>query len=490
MKQEQHFDKIIRKKMEDAESDFPFDQSNWEKASAMLDAERGTSAGKNSKLFLLFGALFIVLGTGGFFAYKYMDNKDSSVLSSVLSEPKTVAENVNTAKVTESNVPETHIAPATDETTKTVSNNETKEKVNTKKSDDKIKTDDEFKQNHNPALSSVEPVKNNHTENSVETNSKNENVNTENTASEKIAGTTVVKPLIPASANKKGSILAPLGSSGNKAKPVTVKPVELTESHDEMAVEAGSNMYENLFLNSKITKIPSHELDDEIKKTPYDFIRIYDEDYYKNKRRKFHFLDAEAGVNYMFGWDTPAGKDGKGVNGYAGLNYGFHIHKKLSASVGAQIYNLSHITQPFYSGSDLTYGFGANGTHTTIASNSLYYFAIPLKVNFAIDKRNTIGAGVNAAFLFNAQNTVESYNVYDGVKTNVVSDKNTGYYQGTNTKNIMLTAFYSRAVMPRLKLNAEVMFGLSDVFIHTSVSKYKQNPVGLRMGVQYTLFDK
>ena len=38
MNQEQKFDKIIRKKVDEAE--FPFDENNWNKLSMQLDAER------------------------------------------------------------------------------------------------------------------------------------------------------------------------------------------------------------------------------------------------------------------------------------------------------------------------------------------------------------------------------------------------------------------------------------------------------------------
>lgn len=492
MKQEQHFDKIIRKKMEDAESDFPFDESNWQKAGAMIDAERGANAVNNSKLFLVLGSLFLVLGTIGFFSYKYVGTLESKErlagkeTKEINSDPVSSG---NTISINENEVSANSTLSENLNNTEPTANKSGKMPDASTPSEVKISVENKVSNKQDLLLNSPDANNLSHPEHKNEINSSVNNISDKNVASENAATTGKSRSNNSATGNKKGSILSPLGSSGNKIKSsvTNTNPVEVFNND---VTSAGSNMYENLFLNSKITKIPSHDLDDEIKKTPFDFIRIYDEDYYKNKRRKFHFIDAEAGATYMIGWNTSTGTDGRGLNGYAGLNYGFHIKKKFSATIGAQLYNISHITQPFYSGSDLTYGFGANGTYTTIASNSLYYIAIPLKINFAIDKRNTIGAGINAGFLFNGKNTVETYNISDGVKTNISTVKNNGYYEGTNTKNIMLTAFYNRAIRPRLKLNGEVMYGVSDVFTNQSSNNLRQNTIGLRVGLQYTLFDK
>lgn len=499
MKPEQQFDKIIRKRMEDAESDFPFDESNWEKASAMLDAERGASGSRNSKIFLLFGSLFLILGTIGFFSYKYMgtvqpENLASSAPDKNSNNGNLIAENNSLSRSTTQN--ENAVTPAISsenikESKEAKQSGEFKTGSNTNKEVAAKAGNVTASENSNTVNNSESHTVNNsesHTVNNVNSTAKSKAASNNNLNSNSNSASKTNNVAANNNGDKKGNTSG-TSNPTNKYKQVSAEQVINTSPNEEVVV-AGSNMYENLFLKTKITSMPAHDLDDEIRKTPYDFIRIYDEDYYKKNRRKFHFLDMELGTTYMLGWNAPKGKDAKGFNGYAGLNYGFHIKKKFSAALGAQVYNISNVQQPFYSGFDLTYGFGSNGTYTTVTTNSLFYFAVPVKLNFAVNKRNTIGVGVNTAFLFNGKNTIETFNISDGVKTNVQTTNNTGYYEGTNTRNIMLTAFYTRAIMPRLKLNGEFMYGISDVYTNTAANSTKENTMGVRVGIQYTLFDK
>jgi hypothetical protein len=78
----------------------------------------------------------------------------------------------------------------------------------------------------------------------------------------------------------------------------------------------------------------------------------------------------------------------------------------------------------------------------------------------------------------------------DGVRSNLKTQNNTGYYEGTNTTNVTLTGFYSRAVTRRMKLNAEVMYGVNDIFGNTALKTTNERSTGVRLGIQYTLFSK
>ena len=87
-------------------------------------------------------------------------------------------------------------------------------------------------------------------------------------------------------------------------------------------------------------------------------------------------------------------------------------------------------------------------------------------------------------------NTIETFNMADGAKSGSKIIHNTGYYEGTNLLNVMLTAGYSRAVTRRLKVNGEFMYGISDVYKNTSNNLATEKNMGVRLGLQYTLFDK
>ena len=151
---------------------------------------------------------------------------------------------------------------------------------------------------------------------------------------------------------------------------------------------------------------------------------------------------------------------------------------------------MGNIKQPFYSASQTVYEFGSTGSYTNITTNALYYVSIPLKFSYSISKNDKIGVGLNTGFLVGGKNTIETYNLLDGVKYNPETTTNKGYYENTNTKNIMLNAFYSRKLNKRISLNGEFIYGLSDVYLNTKTNITKQNIMGVKLGLTFTLFDK
>ncbi|MGZ3919440.1 MAG: hypothetical protein ACXVC7_04080 [Bacteroidia bacterium] len=460
MKPEKEFDKILQQRIEESEGDFPFDESNWQKASKLIDDERGVAGYYNNKRYLLLGALFLVLGSLGFFTYTYLNSGNTAMVSA--------SRKNNSLNEKQNNVNESASIQSND-AEMIAENNQGKTSAGSSSVNESVLH--VVAANNSEANASSTPV-----------STSDKTINGQKSVSDK----TYQK-------QRKNNSLSN-GASKSIYKDLSGTNVNTQESQSassEMENEySGSNMYENLYLNTKLAKMPSHNLDADIRKTSYDFIRIYRDDYFTSRKRKTFYLDAEAGTTYLLGWNAPKGKDAKGFNAYAGLNFGFHIKKKFSASIGAQVYNISNIQQPFYTASSLNYDFGSNGTYTTIATNSLLYAAIPVKINYAINKRNSINAGVNTALLFNGMNTIETFNMTDAVKSNSKIIHNTGYYEGTNTINIMITAGYSRAVTRRIKVNGEFMYGLSDVYKNRNSNTTKENNMGVRLGLQYTLFDK
>ncbi len=65
-----------------------------------------------------------------------------------------------------------------------------------------------------------------------------------------------------------------------------------------------------------------------------------------------------------------------------------------------------------------------------------------------------------------------------------------GIYKGTNLMNVMLSAHYKTQFGKRIGLNLEFNYGLNDIFGNMSQIKTSEKPVGIRLGLTYTLFDK
>src|SRR5688500_2134284 len=72
---EEEFDKIIRQKAEEAK--YPFEESNWEKTSRMLDTERQASRALKLKRFYLPAVLCLAIGSVGMLVYSYMNTPEN-----------------------------------------------------------------------------------------------------------------------------------------------------------------------------------------------------------------------------------------------------------------------------------------------------------------------------------------------------------------------------------------------------------------------------
>lgn len=497
------FDGIVRQKVEEAE--FAFDESNWQKASKLIDADRAVSAGRGGKLFLLFGILTLTFGTAGFFGYKYFgsnNEKEVSQNEEVSSQTVSVSDiqnnssNQNTSSNSSAqNLNNTATNLSSDNNEANATNNNVTHADNStleNKSTDKVVANASTPNNVN-AKSSSGNLSNNTTGSKAVNSKVNVNAGSKNPVTNvtKTSGNSDV-----ANSGAKNPDVTSSNSSNTNAVPAGVDK-NVNSTTPTGTEEMPSSDYRTSNLSELLQKLPSKEislpvkaLDSAIRKTPYDFIRIYDNDYYKRSKRKSHYANFELGTTYLMGWDAANGRDGQGFNAFAGFNFGVYCGKRASVNTGIQVYNVGNIKQSFYTASKVTYGFGSTGTYTNVTTNNLYYFAVPLKFNYHIDKVNQVGFGINAGFLFNGKSTVETYKILDNVKTDVHKNTQKGFYDGLNTENFTLCASYSRALNKRFKLNAEVIYGLSDLYIDTPTSKGKQNNVGGKLSIQYNIFEK
>ncbi|MBS1650990.1 MAG: hypothetical protein JSU07_03180 [Bacteroidetes bacterium] len=214
-----------------------------------------------------------------------------------------------------------------------------------------------------------------------------------------------------------------------------------------------------------------------------------DPDYFVNRHRKHHFLNVEAGTAYLLGWNTLNGKDAAGLNYYAGLNYGFYLSKKLNLSFGVQAYNISNITQPFYTCQNINYSFGSTNNYTSITANQLLFISVPVNINYTYKNRHRFTAGINVATLLLEHNNVKTYTLNDADQRVVSNTYNNGNYNGISNKNIMLNVGYGFQLNKRMMLTAAFNFGLTDMYSNIQYTNFERVS-GARLGLSYTLFDK
>lgn len=510
---EEEFDKKIKQKVDEAS--FPFDEGNWAKASNMLDAERNVVKGKSLNKFYLPALVFLMLTTVTLVTIKTTstnqtnekgliaqanEHQEKSLAqqkslseetvaaqeNSVTPENTEVLENINAIQSQEntsiSDKPKV-IAEPSEKQSLEVSNTNNQvsaSKKETKKS--KVKTEvDNLRDNS--SLSLAQHLATNNASDS------DENVEQEDSklTVEKIA------TVSDETSNANKDALNIVATKSNQVtEELTQKEQTLETSANINALNAESSIKESTFLNLNaiVTALPVQE-EKEIGNTPIILLARYDEDYYKKNAKPFHFLNIEAGASYLMGWQTQTGVDGEGLNWFGGANYGVYLSKKIAVGAGLQVYNISHIKDAFSKTTQVAYGFGSTSSTTIITTNSLYYISVPFKIYYTLNQSNQLGFGFNAGYLFNSKNTLDSFDLIEGAKQNQHTEIKKGIYEGLSSTNMMLSAFYNMKINKRFSLNGEVMYGLTDIFLNkNALNKNTESPLGLRISVKYTLFDK
>jgi hypothetical protein len=518
---EEEFDKIIRRKAEEAE--YPFDQNSWEKVSGLLDAERKVSGMLRFKRFYLPAALTLLIGSAGFVAYNFISTDSASnnialqqTIETELLAPTNSSEKntgglneeiekleqeqqINTIKTidTEDVVKDKVTPKATIKTnliTKLNTNNsETQVVVEPKKGLELpgVETNKTAAVKNNPndqQTAVIVPSINEETA----SDSKDMNSPIESKSQNKVEGEISKKDASALPANNDELVNQKTSDKPGEYFATDVQEPQLA-AQPELAGQEDVSIVKAERMNSVHSFIPITFEETNLKPTEFIYLNRYDDDYYKNTNTpKKHYLAIEAGANYLLGWDANKGKDGQGLNWYAGFNYGRYLSKKINVSIGVQAYNIANIKQPFYLISEKEYGFGSSLVYTRVTTSQLYYVAIPFVVNYAINSSNTVGLGVNAAYLLNAKSNVGKYYLLDNEEKTLSEGSSNGMaiYKGTSMTNLMLSAHYNTQLSKRVGLNLEFNYGLTDIFENETANNTKETPVGIRLGLNYTLFDK
>jgi len=477
MNQEQKFDKIIRKKVDEAE--FPFDEQNWEKLSAQLDAERRLATSRGWGKFLFLGLLFLGITSASIALYKIQGPLD---MKGDLANNSTEGNNASSAQA--------HGVNGTNKNTTSDNNLLASNNIN-------ASGNANYLANSNASINELNTISSNNVSDAANVNSANANnsaVVNANSES-KISANTVsnssnAKSAKNSSANRSGKRSAKDGLNKKDDQFKNSESNDMTLGERSMSGLAGAvalqqNMLDKINPKFNVVFTPRN-----LKLAALKIPSWYDEDYHRKGKKRISFLNAEAGGSFLLGWDSKEGKDAKGLNWYAGVNYGKLFTNNIGFSIGSQFYNVGNIKQSFYESSKAVYGLGSTSSNTVITTQALYYFSVPVKFYYAVSPSHQIGAGVNPSFLFSSKNVVENYRLTDGIKSNEMESKTSGIYEGVRLNNILVSAFYKAKLSKRVFLNTEVIYGMRDIFKNTSTNNYSQKPVGLRVGLQYTLFEK
>jgi hypothetical protein len=502
MSLENEFDKSIADKMGDIH--FPFDDANWQKASQLIDVNRMLLVKAGLKKFYLYSGIAALILVSSIFTMVYFNDLiPSKNLTAIRKDYSTHLEMSKTHGFNSDEVLNVNDQKIVSNSSTALPKIISTDVINTIESKSKVLT---FNKNGNNSLTPLFtneekldiPEKNNiisaEEKNNVVLVSSEKIINNEH---ETIQTTNEVLNTNSNSISEINNIHLPFENSkigelpNTESKTNSSLPINEDILTNNSISEDNEKTTSNQFIPLAIKAINFQTEEKVINIKPLNTILNYDDYYQKGKSIKKHYLNLEAGAAYLLGWQTKQGIDAKGINAFAGLNYGAYISKKMSLSIGLQAYNINNIKESFYKNTRTSYSFGSSSTNTVITCNALYYAAIPFKINYILNQNNKIGLGINFGYVLNSKNTIETYGLMDNQKINYVTETNHKIYESINSTNFQLSLFYSVKLSKRFGVNIEALYGLTDIFIGKKlINKNNEMPTGFRLGLTYTLFDK
>ncbi len=181
------------------------------------------------------------------------------------------------------------------------------------------------------------------------------------------------------------------------------------------------------------------------------------------QKSRFPLLTLEVGTSYLFGWKNPNGSDAKGFNPLVGLSYYTYLRPKISILIGAQYSSIGKLSYSSVTSKITSFGMGEESRVTVITPQRLHYLIVPIKFNYHVTAKNTIGMGCNIAYLLTVDAKIESYEQGLNYPRNYNVGKTRGYSQGFKTFDTQLSVYYRRMIYKNLSLNTEGFFGLTDI---------------------------
>jgi hypothetical protein len=200
-------------------------------------------------------------------------------------------------------------------------------------------------------------------------------------------------------------------------------------------------------------------------------------------------MSFEVGATYLAGWNNHGKTDAQGFNPVVGFNYYNYLTDKLAVSFGAQYTSVSHLNYTSVTSQTIRYNLGEENAVTVITPQKVHYLAIPVKLNYMINTSNAIGIGCNVAYMLTVDSKEETYTERLNRRDDYKSFKTSDYTEGFAAFDTQLSLFYRRKIYKNLSVNAEIIYGLTDIknnsFFNSSVVERNK---GIKLTLHYNLF--
>ncbi len=168
------------------------------------------------------------------------------------------------------------------------------------------------------------------------------------------------------------------------------------------------------------------------------------------------------GGNYSFGWKNNGTQEGSGITPVGGFIFTHYFSYRYSASIGIGYSELNKLNKT-YTGSIVEYNSGQNADITMVTPQLIYYFAVPLKIQYNITDRSIASIGLDALYVVTTASNVTTYHESPAGEIIGGSSMQNGYTQGFSNFDFQLTGAYTRMLTERLAIRLEYYLGVNYV---------------------------
>ena len=500
--EENNFDEILRSKL--SEDSFEFNEANWDKAEALV-----IKAEKKRKRRLVGFIFFIGLILGIGIMLPFIGGEKENVLSEnkkPTTEKKDVSAKTKKAEIEEKSITQQVNDASSDNTTKQnksvdvspVDKNTYKEETatNSKKEEKNIKGKPLQAVVSNTVRSSSIPKEDKHAITNSSQNNDVKNIlasNSENKKAKKADkqkdGNAVVNSSNTSATTKSNETLNKGVTKNNSQKQDLTN---VNSNGNQTVLETKDTNHASVTTNTNLVKDTVTVVKDSVVKIISDSVKPATKDSMVNKfslkNNQGFVYSIDAGANYTLGWTNNSTKEANGFNGIFGISVMHFFNANWSTLLGVQYNSLSHLSYSNYTSSNTQFGFGYNTASTTVTPKMLYYMAIPIKLQYWFNSKNSLSVGANVLYLINTSSTVDTYSQTDFTTSNHTTKTKSGYMDGFSTWDIQPALAYRRYLLKHFFINAEMYYGLMDIKNNSffGVNKAEHNS-GFKLTLSYIL---
>jgi hypothetical protein len=483
--EQENFDDLLKSKLD--ENEFVFNEANWDKAEMLIiEAEKKRKRRIIGFIFfigMLLGVCVMIPFINGKNDVEKMDLSNKKIDDKTVNEVKSENEIESNNKIIKTDTDKKftqengHITPLAENT----SYKNLSEEVNQKK-----------EETTNTNLYSSEKQKSNSTEAGFAETKKSRVTKTKDQKGRSGGNKNNDTPSI---VKENGAEEVKMANS-DKKKGETTKIEEI--KHTTPAKNEKPNIVPSTTDSARVPELTNSNLKkdtivvtkDSVAKTKVDSIKPVVKDETKIFKKTTLF-SIDAGANYAFGWTNNTTREAAGFNAVFGISVTHQFIKKLGVLVGVQYNSLAHLSYSNYISNNLQYDLGYNQTKTVITPTILYYIAVPIKLHYYFNEKNSLSIGLNTLYLLNTSSKVETYteSTFGASVYNVSTKK--GYMDGFSTWDLQPTLAYRRRIIKCLSVSVEMYYGLMDLKNNAAFGLTKsEHNSGMKLTLSYNLLHK